>query len=125
VIKPEDFQSELISLAIIGTLSVLKATAKTPTVKRVVITSSIVGFFVPSTYMFDLEMPEVIVFDHESKTTLEPGPYPWDFHAYIASKVSVLNATAAFVRDNKPSFEMTNIHRSFVIVKHELITDAT
>jgi nucleoside-diphosphate-sugar epimerase len=122
-IKPEDFHTTLINPAIRGTLSVLEAAAKTKGIKRVVITSSVVGF-IPSKYMFDIETPEGKFFDHNSKTTLDHGPYPSDFHAYNASKVSALQATDAFVRDYKPGFDVTNIHPSFVIGKNELITDA-
>lgn len=122
-IKPEDFHATLINPAIRGTFSVLEAAVKTRGVKRVVITSSIVDF-IPSKYMFDVETPEGMVFDHNSTTALEAGPYPSDFHAYNASKVSALRATEAFVRDRNPGFDVTNIHPSFVIGKNELITDA-
>lgn len=121
-IKPEDFHAALIEPAIRGTLSMLEAASRTKGIRRVVITSSIVGF-IPSEYMFDIETPEGKVFDHNSQTTLDPGPYPSDFHAYNASKVSALDATKAFVRDNKPEFDITNIHPAFVIGKNELVTD--
>ena len=64
-IKAEDFQSALIDPAINGTLSVLKAAAKAKSVRRVVITSSVVAV-VPSKYFFELEAPEGVVFDHTS-----------------------------------------------------------
>lgn len=52
------------------------------------------------------------------------GPYASDFHAYNASKVTALLATDAYVRDQKPTFDVTNIHPSFVIGKNELVEDA-
>jgi succinate dehydrogenase (ubiquinone) flavoprotein subunit len=61
-IKAEDFQSALINPTISGTLSVLKAAAKTKSVKRVVITSSIVAC-ISSEYFFDIDTPEGVVFD--------------------------------------------------------------
>lgn len=122
-IKAEDFQSALIDPAISGTLSVLKAAAKAKSVRRVVITSSI-AVFVPSKYFFELEAPEGVVFDHTSKTTFDPGPYPSSFHAYNASKVAALRASEAFVKDHKPNFEVTNIFPSYVIGKNELVTDS-
>jgi nucleoside-diphosphate-sugar epimerase len=121
-IKAEDFQSALINPAISGTLSILKAAAKTKGVKRVVITSSIVAS-IASEYFFDIDTPEGVVFDDSSKTTLDPGPYPSSFHAYNASKVAALHATEAFVRDTEPDFDVTNICPAFVIGKNELVTD--
>lgn len=90
--------------------------------KRVVITSSIAAT-VPFEYFFEVEAPEGVVFDHKSKPALDTGIYPSDFHAYCASKMAALRATVAFIRDNKLSFEVTNILPSFVIGKNELVTD--
>ncbi|OBT40675.1 hypothetical protein VE00_08683 [Pseudogymnoascus sp. WSF 3629] len=122
-IKAEDFQSALIDPAISGTLSILKIAAKAKSVRRVVITSSI-AVFVPPKYFFELEVPEGVVFDHTSKITFVPSPYPSSFHAYSASKVAALHATETFVQDHKPNFEVTNIFPAFVIGKNELVTHA-
>ena len=122
-IKAEDFQSALINPAISGTLSVLRAAAKTKGVKRIVITSSIVAC-ISAEYFFEIDTPEGVVFDDSSKTALDPGPYQSAFHAYNASKVAALHATEAYVRDKKPDFDVTNIFPAFVIGKNELVTDA-
>jgi nucleoside-diphosphate-sugar epimerase len=121
-IKPENYQVELIDPAVAGTVSVLKAAAKTAGVKRVVITSSVVAI-VAAKWFFEEEAPEDVVFDHNSRTPFESGPYPTDFHAYNASKVAALEATDAFVRDQKPEFDIVNINPSFVIGRNELIAD--
>lgn len=121
-IKPENYQTELIEPAVAGTVSVLKAAAKTTGIKRVVITSSIVAI-IAAKWFFEEDAPEGMVFDRDSRTPFESGPYPTDFHAYNASKVAALEATDAFVRDQKPDFDIVNIDPSFVVGKNELITD--
>ena len=119
-IKPENYQAELIEPAVAGTVSVLKAAAKTTGIKRVVITSSVVAI-VDAKWFFEEESPDV--FDRDSRTPFVPGPYPNDFHAYNASKVAALEATDAFMRDQKPDFDLINIDPAFVIGKNELIID--
>ena len=121
-IRPEDFQSALIGPAISGTLNILEAAAKESSIKRVVITSSI-SAIIPVEYFFELEAPEGIVFDHTSRPVSAPNTYPSDFYAYNASKIAALKATHAFVQDNKPRFEVTNILPSFVIGKNELVSE--
>ncbi|KAJ5625159.1 putative oxidoreductase [Penicillium lagena] len=122
-IKPEDYETTLIEPAVAGTTNILKAALASPNVKRIVITSSVVAM-VPAKYMFESDTPDGIVFDHTSRLPEPFGPYPSDFHAYNASKTAALLATEAFIRDQKPSFDITNIHPSFVIGKNELVTDA-
>lgn len=122
-IKPEDYETTLVEPAVAGTVQILKAAVGSPGVKRVVITSSVVAI-VPAKYMFETDVPEGLVFDHKSRLPSPSGPYPSDFHAYNAGKIAALQATEAFVRDQKPTFEVTNIHPGFVIGKNELVKDA-
>lgn len=122
-VKPENFQKELIDPAVSATTSILKAAAKTTVIKRIVITSSVVAL-IDSKYILDETAPEGVVFDHNSRTTLQAPPYPTDFHAYNASKVAALEATDTFIWDEKPAFDIVNISPSFVVGKNELITDA-
>lgn len=122
-ILAENYHSALIEPAVAGTVSILKAAIKTPSIKRVVITSSIVAI-VPSKYFFDEDTPLGTVWDHNSRTAADPGPYPSDFYAYNASKVYALEATDAFVKENKPHFDVVNIDPAFVVGKNELITDS-
>ena len=87
-----------------------------------VITSSIVAI-IAAKWFFEEEVPEGVVFNHDSRTPFVVGPYPSDFHAYNASKVAALEATNSFILGNKPSFKVININPSFVVGKNELITD--
>lgn len=121
-ILPENFQSDLIQPAIAGTVSILKAATQTPTIKRVVITSSIVAL-IHRKYFFDQDTELGSVWNFKSRTPVDYGPFPTDFHAYNASKVSALEATDAFMRDNKTTFDLVHIDPAFVVGKNELITD--
>ncbi|TVY81226.1 NAD-dependent epimerase/dehydratase [Lachnellula suecica] len=121
---PSEYQSALIGPAVEGTTSILKAAAETDGIKRVVITSSIVAQIDPK-YFFEVDRPENEVLDHTSRTSLSAGPYPTDFHAYNASKIAALAATETFVKTHDLSFDVTNIHPSFVTGKNELVTDVS
>ncbi|KAJ5770048.1 NAD(P)-binding Rossmann-fold containing protein [Penicillium nucicola] len=121
-IKPEDYESALVEPAVAGTINILKAAINSPSIKRVVITSSVVAM-VPMEYMFEKEAPAGFLVNCESRLPSPSGPYPSDFHAYNASKIAALNATEAFVRDQKLNFDVVNIHPSFVIGKNELVKD--
>jgi nucleoside-diphosphate-sugar epimerase len=121
-IKPEDYESTLVEPAVAGTINILKAALKSPDVKRIVVTSSVVAML-SAEYMFERPTPDGFVVDHNSRLPPPSGPYPSDFHAYNASKTAALLATEAFVRDQKPHFDVTNIHPSFIIGKSELVTD--
>jgi hypothetical protein len=60
------------------------------------------------------------------KNPLPPIPSPpfsSTFQGYCASKISSHHAIMDFQAKNKPSFDVTTIHPSFVIGRSELITD--
>ena len=120
-IAADKFETHLIEPAVAGTLSILKAAQKSPSVKRVVITSSGVAqmpwhdFFVADTGK---------TFNEESRTPNPSGPYANEFEAYAASKIFALNAAEAFMEKTKPAFDIVHVHPSFVIGKDELVTHA-
>jgi nucleoside-diphosphate-sugar epimerase len=121
-ILPENFQSDLIQPAIAGTIGILKAAIQTPTIKRIVITSSIVAL-IHRKYFFDQDTELGSVWDSKSRTPVDQGPFPSDFHAYNASKVGALEATDKFMADNKTTFDLVHIDPAFVIGRNELIND--
>jgi nucleoside-diphosphate-sugar epimerase len=113
-IKPEDYESELVEPAVAGTFNILKAAQNTAGVKGSVITSSVAA-------LISVDRAEDEIIDRHSRAAFIPGPYPDEFTAYKASKIAALNATEAFIKEHNPSFEVTNIHPTFMIGKHELI----
>ncbi|KAJ8098781.1 hypothetical protein POJ06DRAFT_142098 [Lipomyces tetrasporus] len=114
----EDFENKIIQPALRGTMGILESADKTPGIKRVVITSSIVAIM-PVTEMF---AESGTVFDGQMKVPINPGPFRADFEAYCDSKVRALAATHDFVAQKKPGFEVINIMPSFVFGKNELVT---
>ncbi|KAG7010059.1 hypothetical protein G7Y79_00001g003310 [Physcia stellaris] len=113
----ETYDEVLIQPAVQGTMNMLvAATEHSTSIKRIVITSSIVAI-IPWSEMFG---ETGTVFNEKSRTTSVGGPYGSVFAAYGAGKVAALNATEEYVRTQKPSFDINNIGPAFVIGKHEL-----
>ncbi|OAP63508.1 hypothetical protein AYL99_02735 [Fonsecaea erecta] len=109
----DDVEANIIQPAIRGTLSILRSALKVPSIKRVVITSSVAAIS-PD------DNSQVYTSDH-----VEPdpqGPYPHDFAAYVASKKLAYNRTREFISKENPHFAVINIMPTFVIGKNELAT---
>ncbi|OQU97407.1 hypothetical protein CLAIMM_03340 [Cladophialophora immunda] len=112
-VPSDDDEKNIIRPAINGTLSILHSALKEPSIKKVVLTSSVAAVF-PS------EPGKPFVVEH---VEADPkGPYPDTFSAYSASKKLTLYRTYDFIRDNKPKFSIINIMPSFVIGRNELAT---
>ena len=105
--------------AIRGTLNILEAAAKTPRVKRVVITSSVVAA-VPWPHFIAEESDHIYNADHVVEDSEADGPYGHHFEAYAASKVKALNATRRFMKEGNRHFDVINILPGFFIGKSEL-----
>ncbi|KAH6637868.1 hypothetical protein C7974DRAFT_462263 [Boeremia exigua] len=95
----EDYRRDVIDPAILATTNVLTAAAKVPSVRRVVITSSIA-------------------------TLLTMDPFTSPIAAYAASKTHALAASEAFVAREQPHFDIVSILPSMVIGRNELSTAA-
>lgn len=117
----EDFESKLIEPAVKGTLNILYSAFKQPSIKRVVITSSVVAL---SSWRDFVEAETSQTFNEKSRTPDAYGPFGVEFAAYAASKVRALNATERLLDQHKPHFSVVHIHPGFVVGKNELITDA-
>ena len=106
VARPED----LIEPAVRGTLNVLRACAKEPTVERVVVTSSFAA----------------VVFGHDQN--VDPSPFTesdWNtvssaahkepMHWYRASKVQAERACWDFLEAERPSFSIVTINPPMIV----------
>jgi nucleoside-diphosphate-sugar epimerase len=118
--KEDQYESELVQPALRGTASILSAAYKTPTIKRVVITSSEVAI-IPWEEFIAKEVDTV--FDDTYQIPFPAGPYHHMFEAYAAGKVRSLVATKEFIAEKKPAWDVINIMPSFVIGENELITE--
>ena len=115
-----DWDAEIVAPAVGGTTNMLIAASKARTVKRIVITSSSAAVCAPEA-LFDPQYNKP--FTANSVIPEVKPPYPNVFFAYSASKINALNATREFMKSEKPSFDVINVHPSFVIGRNELATD--
>lgn len=114
----EDYEASIVQPAIRGTIGILKSALKEPSVRRVVITSSI-GAVAP----MEVWGPDYQgTLTPESTTANIPGPYDNFQMAYAASKIAAYNSTLDFVANEKPTFDVINIMPTFVVGKNELAT---
>ncbi|EJT76011.1 hypothetical protein GGTG_05936 [Gaeumannomyces tritici R3-111a-1] len=108
--------------AVRGTLSMLEAAQRAGTVRRVVITSSIVSL-VPVDRMEGTTAAE-------NTTPVRPcdrvpfpdEPYTSEFAAYAASKVASLSRAEAWVARERPAFDVVYLHPSFVLGRNDAAT---
>jgi nucleoside-diphosphate-sugar epimerase len=120
----ESYQTTLIEPAVKGTLNILQAAKKAGSVKRVVITSSVVA--IVSWKDFTSGQTEGTAFNEKSRTPFVPEPYDNTFEAYSASKVAALNETEKWLDQEKASisFDIVNIFPGFVVGRDEATSDA-
>jgi len=117
-VTTEEYHEYFIKPAVRGTMSMLEAAAASPSVKRVVITSSVVAI-VPFV-KFTNPMSDSDLYNAESRIPTDQGPYTSEFQAYSASKAAALNEAEAWVAEKKPSFDLVHIHPSFVEGRDDL-----
>ena len=112
-IPSDDHEATIVQPAIKGTLSILYSALKESSIKRVVITSSVVAV-----------MPEAPTgpWTAENVAPDPYGPYPDVFAAYGASKKLAYNRTRDFIAMEKPHFTIVNIMPTFVVGPNELAT---
>ncbi|KAH0543133.1 hypothetical protein FGG08_002559, partial [Glutinoglossum americanum] len=104
--------------AVRGTIGMLEAARKSGTVRRVVITSSIVAI-VPASRLNGLEHSDRVALPTD-RVPFVPGPYKTEFAAYAASKVAALQEAEAWMARERPEFEVVYLHPSFVEGRNDL-----
>jgi len=120
--KPEEYEDFFVKPALAGDLGMLKSASKSPTVKRVVLTSSIVAI-TPFEYYMGQGDPSR-VFKSTDRIPFAEGPWPAEFAAYSAGKAAALNAAEEFVRNEKPGFDLVPIVPGWIFGRDELVTEA-
>lgn len=111
----EDF----IKPAVDSTLEMLRAAGKEEGVQRIVMTSSCIGVAPVAAAVSDTG-------EWYTADTRQPepegafGPGTASFVAYAASKVSALNQAEAWMKENKPHFDIINLMPSYVIGRNDL-----
>lgn len=118
---PNDWERDFVQTAIEGSLGLLKAAAATGSVRRIVITSSMVAML-PLYNLF--KDPGSVPLDAESRSKDMSPPYAAKMMAYGAGKIAALNAVEAWVVDNKPSFDVIHTCPSFVTGRDDTVSTA-
>ena len=124
-IPPDEHEQHFIQPAVQGTLNLLEAANMIGTVRRIVITSSIVALAPieelegrrrrdPSTPVTPNDRPPFV-----------PGPYHSEFAAYAASKVAALHHADAWVKRERPAFDVVHLHPGFVLGRNDAVTSST
>ncbi|KAI7780650.1 hypothetical protein LA080_015809 [Diaporthe eres] len=108
----EDF---FIGPAVRGTRNLLEAAESCGTVRRVVITSSIVAL-IPVAQMEGTEpRPKGSPVRPTDRVPFTSGPYHSEFAAYANSKIAALHAAETWCETMRPAFDVVHLHPSFVL----------
>lgn len=112
-----DVKKDFVEPALKGTIGILESAAKSPSVKRVVIASSIV-ILAPKEGSTAAVGPDDLapVPDPES---IEPETWT----AYTASKRLAHNAATKFMEKERPTFDLVRVLPSYVQGRNQLVTD--
>ena len=118
----EELEGIFIAPAVNGTMSLLESCKANSTVRRVVLLSSVIATM-PAPFWACLKpVPEGTVFTAASRTQPPPTPYQSLPQAYAASKVRALNDAEAWVKEQRPQFDVLSVHPGWVIGRDELKT---
>ncbi|KAK4955308.1 hypothetical protein LTR10_007503 [Elasticomyces elasticus] len=124
-IESGDYDRDIIDPASNMTLSILHAAHRSPSIKRVVITSSAITL-ISFAWMFGPApaSPDLTLFTADDINSSIAGPYGSSIEAYFASKTLSRIATTKFMEEEKPEFELVNLLPTVVFGPDELATNA-
>ncbi|KAJ5621055.1 hypothetical protein N7510_005039 [Penicillium lagena] len=114
-----DLAEHFIQPSLNGTTNILKAAQKAGSVRRVVITSSMVAI-IPWNELTSGKCNTVFT---ETNRIPTPTEYKSPFEAYAAGKTAALNEAEKWIENVNPSFDLVHVFPGFVIGGNELITD--
>ncbi|UKZ82668.1 hypothetical protein TrVFT333_010462 [Trichoderma virens FT-333] len=112
-----DYESSYIEPAVRGTVGMLDSAITAESVRRVVITGSILSITSLDSYGTDT------IINEEHRSAVTTGPYPSWMAAYAASKALALEATKVWMADHKPQFDLITIEPVFVLGRDETAKD--
>ncbi|TKA65418.1 hypothetical protein B0A55_09751 [Friedmanniomyces simplex] len=114
----DDLEAKIIRPAVYGTLGLFGSAKKESSVKRIVVTSSMVT--IPPIAVLTGQQPTEQVFKPEDRAHDVPGPYPAVIAAYVQSKIAALKEGEAWVVKHKPQFDVIHILPAFVGGRNDL-----
>ncbi|KAK0762811.1 hypothetical protein N5P37_005629 [Trichoderma harzianum] len=117
-------EKQFISACERGAIEILEAAATKShgTVKRVVMTST-TGAILPIPVVSGLERDLERVWTPNDRNAPPPPPYSSEVEAYLAAKKTALLASEAFVRDQKPLFDLITVVPPWIWARDELSKD--
>ncbi|RHZ70718.1 hypothetical protein CDV55_106133 [Aspergillus turcosus] len=118
---PEMYERYFVEDAKKGTIGILESAKKAGTVKRVVLTSSIVANIPFANF---IGQGDDRVFDADSRIDNPSGPYQFEFQAYAAGKAVALNEAESWQREQKPGFDIIKVLPGWIFGRDELSTTA-
>jgi nucleoside-diphosphate-sugar epimerase len=119
-VPPSQHVEYFIKPALRGSLGILESAKKCGTVRRIVMTSSIVALL-PVAQMEGTEVRTSPVRPTD-RVPYEGEPYETEFACYAASKTAALIESEAWVRREAPMFDVVYLHPSFVQGRNLLAT---
>ncbi|KAL6872836.1 hypothetical protein J3F83DRAFT_713311 [Trichoderma novae-zelandiae] len=124
-----DYDSYMIQPAIHGTVGILESAIKTTSVKRIVITGSIMSITTPAAlgsgeYINGKSSVQIQHFTKESRSPTIHGPFTNVVDAYAASKSAAFNETKRFVAEKTPQFDIIHVLPLYVIGRDDTVTTA-
>ncbi|OAL45527.1 NAD(P)-binding protein [Pyrenochaeta sp. DS3sAY3a] len=117
----DDYKRDVIDPAIQATMGILRSAAKSPSVKRIVITSSMATLLTMEYVMSD-DYERVFTANDTYPPPDVTGHFIAPIEAYAVGKSHALAASERFVENEKPQFDLISILPSMVIGKNELST---
>ncbi|KAK1249473.1 hypothetical protein MKX07_002989 [Trichoderma sp. CBMAI-0711] len=123
-----DYDSYMIQPAIHGTVGILESAIKTTSVKRIVITGSVMSITTPAILssgeyingksLLNNKAPQ------ESRVPTSHGPFTNVMDAYAASKSAAFNETKKFIAEKNPPFDVIHVLPLFVLGRDDTVTTA-
>ncbi|CAN9466381.1 unnamed protein product [Alternaria alternata] len=117
----DDYRRDVINPAIKATVGILRSAAKVPSIRRVVVTSSMATLLTME-YVMSEDCKRVF----KASDTYPPpdvtSPFATPIEAYAAAKSHALAASEQFIVNESPGFDLISVLPSMVIGKNELDT---
>ncbi|KAF2122805.1 hypothetical protein BDV96DRAFT_618090 [Lophiotrema nucula] len=104
-----------------GELGILESAHRAGTVKRIVVTSSVVAITPFDYYLGQGDYSVDIT--AENRIPDVKGPFDFEFQAYSAGKAAALNAADAWMASHDPNFDLIAVIPGWIFGRDELITD--
>jgi nucleoside-diphosphate-sugar epimerase len=102
-------------------IGMLESAQRSGTVKRIVVTSSVVAIVPFNYYMGTGDYSVEINAQHRIPDV--SGPFEAEFQAYSAGKAAALNASEAWMASHNPTFDLISVLPGWIFGRDELVTD--